>query len=119
LWFTRFHKSRALATQAVGGGKVKLNGERVKPAHVVRVGDRISVSQQYDTLELDVVALPLRRGPATEAQKCYAETAESLQRRNVNREQRRIADQGVQRSEGRPDKRERRQLEKLRRNNQT
>jgi ribosome-associated heat shock protein Hsp15 len=115
LWCTRFFKTRALATQAVSGGRVKVNGERVKPAHDLRVGDRLSVNVQDETIELDVRALPARRGPAIEAQACYAEPPESLARRAAYREQRRQAEMSRPRPDTKPDKRERRQLEKFRR----
>ena len=115
LWCTRFYKTRALASQAVTGGKAKVNGDRVRPAHSIRVGDRLTLSIQDETIDIEVLALPTRRGPASEAQACYAETPESLQRKAIFREQRRVADMSRPRSDTRPDKRERRQLEKLRR----
>jgi ribosome-associated heat shock protein Hsp15 len=115
LWFARFFKTRALATQAVSGGRVKVNGERVKPAHDVRVSDRLTLNVQYDTLDVQVLAIPARRGPASEAQACYAETPESVQRRAASREQRRLANLSRPQPDTRPDKRERRQLDKLRR----
>lgn len=118
LWFTRFFKTRSLAAQAVTGGRARLNGERVKPAHAVRVGDRLTLTVEQETLDLEVLALPARRGPAKEAQACYAETAQSAQRRVVFREQRRIADMSRPHSDMKPDKRERRLLERLRRNQQ-
>jgi ribosome-associated heat shock protein Hsp15 len=115
LWHVRLFKSRSLATEAVGGGKVKLDGERVKPAHEIRVGQRISVTLGDRTLELDVLRLPDRRGPAPVAQACYAETAQSLQRSAHLGEQRRLAAMLRPQPDHRPDKRERRQLDKLRR----
>jgi ribosome-associated heat shock protein Hsp15 len=98
LWCVRFFKSRALATRSVTGGKVKVNGERVKPAHDLHPGDRLTISIQENTLEVEVLALPMRRGPAVAVTSCYAETPSSRPRPDI-----------------RPDKRERRQLEKLRR----
>jgi ribosome-associated heat shock protein Hsp15 len=111
----RLFKSRSLATEAVGGGKVKLEGERVKPAHEVRVGQKLSVTLDDRAIELQVLRLPTRRGPATEAQACYAETAESTERSARHREQRRLAAMIRPQPDHRPDKRERRQLDKLRR----
>ncbi|MEO8306565.1 MAG: S4 domain-containing protein [Pseudomonadota bacterium] len=116
LWHTRFFKTRSLATTAVAGGKVKVNGERVKPAHAVRAGDRLALSMQQQVLDIDVLAFPLRRGTAAEAQACYAQTPESLQRNAVLREQHRLAALSRPHTDTRPDKRERRQLDKLRRN---
>lgn len=111
----RLFKSRSLATEAVGGGKVKLDGDRVKPAHEVRIGQRLSVTLGDRLLELEVLRLPSRRGPATEAQACYAETAQSVERAARHREQRRLAALMRPQPDHRPDKRERRQLEQLRR----
>jgi ribosome-associated heat shock protein Hsp15 len=115
LWHARFFKTRSLATAAVSGGKVKVDGERVKPAHAVRIGNRLSLSIQQQTLDIDVLAIPVRRGSATEAQACYAQTPDSLQRGLVLKEQHRLAALSRPRSDTRPDKRERRQLDKLRR----
>lgn len=115
LWFARFYKTRSLATAAVTGGKVKVNGERVKPAHAVRVGDRLGLTIQQESLDVEVLAIPARRGPASEAQACYAESPDSVKRRTLFREQRRVADMSRPQSDTRPDKRERRLLDKLRR----
>jgi len=119
LWHARFYKTRSLATAAVTGGKAKLDGERVKPAHLVRVGDRLTLTLGQQLLDVDVLAIPVRRGSATEAQACYAQTPESLRRNAVLREQQRLAALSRPRPDTRPDKRERRQLDKLRRNQGT
>jgi ribosome-associated heat shock protein Hsp15 len=116
LWFVRFFKTRSLATEAVTSGRVKLNGARVKPAHEVRIHDGIELVRDRDTIELEVTALPTRRGPATEAQACYLETAASIARRAVQSEQRRLSAMSHSPPDSRPDKRERRQLDRLRRN---
>ncbi|HMD74014.1 MAG TPA: S4 domain-containing protein [Steroidobacteraceae bacterium] len=115
LWHTRFYKTRSLATAAITGGRVHLNGERVKPAHRVRCGDRISVNLQGIVAEFDVLGLPVRRGPATEAAQHFAETLASMQRRALLREQHRLADQSRPRPQLRPDKRDRRRLMRLQR----
>ena len=115
LWCVRFFKTRGLATQAVSGGKVHVNGERTKPAHNLRVGDRLALSVQGSTAEIEVLGFPMRRGPAPEAQSFYAETPESMERRAKLREQHRLADMSRPRPESRPDKRERRQLSRVRR----
>src|SRR5208282_3960166 len=81
LWHVRFYKTRSLATAAIVGGKVHLNAERVKPAHRVRVGDRLSLSLQGIVAEFEVLGLPLRRGPAADAQAHYRETPASSLRR--------------------------------------
>jgi ribosome-associated heat shock protein Hsp15 len=115
LWHVRLFKTRSLAADAVGGGKVKLDGERVKPAHEVRVGQRVSVTLGERAIEVEVLALPPRRGPAPEAQACYAETAASAERSARHREARRLASLARPQPDHRPDKRERRALERLRR----
>jgi ribosome-associated heat shock protein Hsp15 len=115
LWFARFYKTRSLATQAIDGGKVHLNGERVKPAHRIRPGDRISISLQGIVGEFDILGLPARRGPPAEAQGFYAETSASAERRARLREQHRLADRSLPRPDVRPDKRDRRRLMRLQR----
>ena len=115
LWHTRFFKTRSQSSTAVTGGKVKVHGERVKPAHRVRTGDRISISIDSRAIEIDVIALPERRGPASEAQACYVETPQSAARSVQYREQQRLAALTRPRQDTRPDKRERRQLDRLRR----
>jgi ribosome-associated heat shock protein Hsp15 len=115
LWHTRFYKTRSLATAAINGGKVHLNGERVKPAHRVRIGDRLSLSLQGIIAEFEVLGLTQRRGPAAEAQTHYLETPASASRRSILREQQRLAQLSRPRPEARPDKRDRRRLMRLQR----
>jgi ribosome-associated heat shock protein Hsp15 len=115
LWHARFFKTRSLATAAINGGKVHLNAERVKPAHRVRIGDRLSLSLQGIVAEFEILGLPERRGPAAEAISHYLETAASAQRRVKLREQQRLANISRPRPEARPDKRERRRLMRLHR----
>jgi len=115
LWHARFFKTRSLATAAINGGKVHLNAERVKPAHRVRVGDRLSLSLQGIVAEFEVLGLPQRRGPAAEAQAQFVETPASAQRRAKLREQQRLAQVSRPRPDTRPDKRDRRRLMRLQR----
>jgi ribosome-associated heat shock protein Hsp15 len=115
LWHVRFYKTRSLATAAIQRGKAHLNGERVKPAHRVRNGDLVSLALQGIVAEFEVLGLPSRRGPAAEALTHYAETPQSAQRRTLLREQQRLAQVSRPRPEGRPDKRDRRRLMKLQR----
>lgn len=115
LWCTRLFKTRALATQAVTGGKVHVNGERVKPAHKLRIRDELTLNIRGATVDIEVLGFPARRGPATEAQSFYAETPESVERRIRLREQHRLADLSRPRPDTRPDKRDRRRLVKFRR----
>jgi ribosome-associated heat shock protein Hsp15 len=115
LWHARFYKTRSLATAAIQGGKVHLNAERVKPAHRIRIGDRLSLALEGVVAEFEVLGLPLRRGPAAEAQAHYRETEQSAERRTRLREQQRLAQQSRPRPDTRPDKRDRRRLRKLQR----
>jgi ribosome-associated heat shock protein Hsp15 len=115
LWHVRLFKSRSLAADAVNGGKVKLQGERVKAAHEVRPGQIVSVTLGERTIDVEVLALPSRRGPAPEAQACYAETAASRERSARHLEARRLAAMARPQPDHRPDKRERRALDRLRR----
>jgi ribosome-associated heat shock protein Hsp15 len=115
LWHARFYKTRSLATAAINGGKVHLNAERVKPAHRVRVGDRLSLALEGIVAEFEILVLPRRRGPAAEAQACFLETPASAERRAKLRDQQRLAQVSRPRSDGRPDKRDRRRLMRLQR----
>jgi ribosome-associated heat shock protein Hsp15 len=116
LWHTRLYKTRSLASAAISGGKVHLNADRVKPAHRVRIGDRLSVSLQGIVAEFLVLGLPRRRGPAAEAQTQFQETPASAERRARLREQQRLAQTSRPRPDARPDKRDRRRLMRLQRN---
>ncbi len=115
LWCARFFQTRAVAAQAVSGGKVHLNGDRVKPAHSVQPGDCIGLTIDGVLAQFDVLGLPVRRGPATEAQGHYSERPASLERRKKHREAQRLADLSRPRPEKRPDKRDRRRLVRLQR----
>ena len=114
LWCTRLFKSRSLAAEAVGGGKVHVNGQRVKPARSVRVGDTLVISRQGFQFECQVLKLPDRRGAASVAQTCYAETDAARAAREKFGEQSRIAAAFAPRSLERPDKHGRRELRRLR-----
>jgi ribosome-associated heat shock protein Hsp15 len=115
LWYARFYKTRSLATAAIDGGKVHLNAERVKPAHRVRIGDRLSLSLQGVVAEFEIKGLPERRGPAAEAQAHYLETQASAERRAHLRDQQKLAQISRPRPDSRPDKRDRRRLMRLHR----
>ena len=81
LWAARFYKTRALASEAVEGGKVHLNGQRSKPGKDVRVGSRLEIQKGGLAWEIEILTLPAQRRPAAEAQTFYLETEESQQRR--------------------------------------
>jgi ribosome-associated heat shock protein Hsp15 len=114
LWCTRHFKSRSLAVEAVSGGKVHLNGQRVKPAHGLKVGDQVSITRPGYTFECQVLQLPRARGSAPLAQACYAETDASQAARLKFGENSRLASAFAPRSLERPDKHGRRELRRLR-----
>jgi ribosome-associated heat shock protein Hsp15 len=111
LWAARFFKTRALAAQAIEAGQVRIGDERVKPAHAVRLGERIVVSKAGLRFEVIVAAMSDRRGPASEAVGLYRETPESLAAREQELLRRRAAGGAGPTAPGRPTKRERRKLE--------
>jgi ribosome-associated heat shock protein Hsp15 len=112
LWFARFFKSRSQATDAVAGGRVHVNGERVKASRNVHVDDRLVITRDEIRFDVVVAALPARRGPAAEARMAYVETPESVAAREQRRENARLAPPAP---DGRPDKHARRALRDLRR----
>jgi ribosome-associated heat shock protein Hsp15 len=114
LWCTRLFKSRTLAAEAVAGGKVHVNGRRVKPALGVRVGDRVAITRAGYEFECDVLGLPDRRGSAPIAQASYSETDAARAAREKHLEQARLASAFAPRSLERPDKHGRRELRRLR-----
>lgn len=114
LWHARFYRSRSLAATAVAGGKVHVNGERVKPARALRIGDLITVARGGVDFECRVLGLPERRGPAPVAARAYEETPVSRERRARHAEAGRLAAQLAPRPEGRPEKHERRALRRVR-----
>jgi ribosome-associated heat shock protein Hsp15 len=110
LWAARFFKTRSLAKRAIDGGKIEVNGVRCKPAKILTVGDRVSVRRGSERMDVVVLALADQRGPASQAQGLYVETAESRARREAEREARRHDAAGYRPPPGRPDKRDRRRL---------
>ena len=113
LWCVRLYKTRSLAGAAVSGGHVHVNGGRVKSSKAVAPGDLLRLSLGGRDLELEVLAIPARRGPAAEARACYVETAASLERSARFADARRLDALSMPQSDGRPDKRERRELRAL------
>ena len=114
VWAARFFKTRALAAEAVAGGRVEVGGHRVKPARDVRVGDVVRVRLGPYVHVVTVRALSGRRGPAAEAAKLYEEDPASRAEREKLREQHRLAAHAFAFGEGKPTKKERRALEELR-----
>ena len=114
LWAARFFKTRALATEAVLGGHVHLNGARVKPAKDVRVGDTLQVRIATTEWTVDVRGLADRRGPASVAATLYEETPESREERERLTAERRLARPLGADLGARPTKQGRRRLDALR-----
>lgn len=111
LWAARFFKTRSLATAAVDGGKVRVNAERVKPARGIKPGDILAIDNGATEWEVEVLALSETRGPAAVAQALYAETAQSLAKRQQVAEQRKHFQEPGAMIRGRPTKRDRRKLD--------
>lgn len=114
LWAARFYKTRALAVAAIEGGKVTMAGERVKPARLLRAGDELRIRLGAFEHIVAVRDLSERRGPAAVAALLYEETAESRANREKLAEQLRLAPAAFVQDKGRPTKRDRRELDRLR-----
>jgi ribosome-associated heat shock protein Hsp15 len=114
LFAVRLFKSRSLASQAVTGGRVHVNGERVKSSRELRCGDVLTLMRGAVEFECMVSALPERRGPATAAALCYLESAASKGRRAEFAARMKVAAALTPRPLARPGKHERRQLRRLR-----
>ena len=115
LWAARFFKTRSLATEAIAGGRVHVNGVRVKASKEIRAGDSIEISRDRGfRVELIVRGVAERRGPAKEAALLYEETPESLAAREQLSAERRLAAAPRPQPGGRPTKRDRRRLEERR-----
>lgn len=115
LWAARFFKTRSLAADAIGGGKVLVAGERVKPAKLLQIGDEVRLRMGPYEHVVIVRAVSERRGPATVAATLYEETAQSQAARVKLAEQLRMAPAAfVYEDKGRPTKRDRREIERLR-----
>ncbi len=113
LWAARFFKTRALAKAAIEGGKVHCRGERCKPSKEPKVGDELVIRSGFDERTVVIQALSTVRRGAPEAQALYAETADSIVRREQAAAQRKAGALGVQ-TDGRPSKKQRRQLHHFR-----
>ena len=116
LWAARFFKTRSLASDAVNGGKVHLNNDRVKAARAVKVGDEVRIRRGQETYTVVIMELSSRRGPAPQAQKMYEESEASIAAREREKELRKFAG-GMVRPDGKPSKQDRRQLHELKRKN--
>ena len=113
LWAARFFKTRALASDAVSGGKVHLDGQRIKPSRTVKVGDCYEIRRGFDRVVVIVEQLSGRRGPASVAQTLYHETEQSLERRAREADQRKLAQMQRPIAGQRPNKQQRRKMRDL------
>jgi ribosome-associated heat shock protein Hsp15 len=113
LWAARFYKTRGLAVEAISGGKVHVNGQRVKPSRTVRIEDTLTISKPPYEFEVIIQGLNLQRRPASEAEQLYEETAQSRDKRELLREQIKNEPLGFRQQKGRPSKRDRRNIIKF------
>ena len=113
LWAARFFKTRSLAKAAIEGGKVHLGGQRVKVSREISVGETLQIRQGWDERVVVVMALSEQRRGAPEAQRLYEETGESIAKREAEAAARKAAGGMIDRPDGRPDKRQRRQIHRF------
>ena len=119
LWAARFFKTRQLASDAVSGGKVHINGQRCKPSKDVKIGDTITISKDQYTWQIQVTSLNKQRRPAKEAVLLYEEDAASVNKRQKQIELNKLqAILSPNINEGRPNKKQRRQIHRFKQDNQ-
>ncbi len=118
LWAARFFKTRSMASDAVNGGKVHLNNDRVKAAKAVKVGDVLKIRRGNDIWEVRVLALYEKRRQASLAQTMYEELEESVRQREGQAAHRKAMNAGMQAGSHRPSKKERRHIIRFKRDNQ-
>ena len=114
LWAARFFKTRPLAVEAIDGGHVQVNEERVKPSRQVRIGDKLRIKKGFETWTITVQGLNEQRRPASEARLLYTESEHHREQREAVIEERRL--HGVNVRLHKPDKRERRLIDKFKQN---
>jgi ribosome-associated heat shock protein Hsp15 len=110
LWAARFFKTRSLAAEAVGGGKISINGDRAKPSRVVRRGDKLAIRRGPYEWVVTVKDVSRLRGPAAQAQQLYEETEESMRKREAAIAQSKLERPPEFDSPGRPSKKDRRAI---------
>ena len=114
LWAARFFKTRSIAKTAIEGGKVHLDGQRVKVSREICVGETLVIKQGWDEKEIVVRSLSAQRGPAPAARELYEETAASIEKREREAQARKAAGGAVARPTQKPGKHQRKALERLR-----
>jgi ribosome-associated heat shock protein Hsp15 len=112
LWAARFFKTRSMAADAVDRGRVRIDGEPVKPARNVKVNDKLVIDNGSDRWEVVVAAISDKRGPAPVARELYFETDESIAKRENDKTARRLFPEPSLEIKGRPTKRDRRAISK-------
>lgn len=113
LWAARFYKTRAVAREMIEGGKVHYNGQRSKPSKLVELNAELTLRQGNDERTVHIMAITDQRRPATEAQQLYAETTESIEKREKVALARKMNALTMPHPDRRPDKKERRDLMKF------
>lgn len=115
LWAARFFKTRNLAKAAIEGGKVHMNGGRIKPSKDIEVGNTLTIRTGWDEVEVVVEAVSDKRRGAPEAALLYQETEQSIARRQTHAEQRKAMGQAHQKPATKPNTKERRKLQMIKR----
>ncbi|MCK5901598.1 MAG: RNA-binding protein [Cocleimonas sp.] len=110
LWAARIFKTRTVAVEAINGGKVHLNGIRIKPSRTVHIGDQLNVTRGVDRYHITIQGINDKRRPAKEAQLLYIETEESIQKREQQHAMRKIQNASRIRSDKKPNKQQRRKI---------
>ena len=116
LWAARFFKTRNLAKTAIEGGKVKVDGRRVKASYILKVGDSLKIPRGWEDVEILVLALSIKRKGAADALLLYKETNESIAIRQNRNTARKLAGNTISNSSDKPDKKTRKQIHRLKRN---
>jgi ribosome-associated heat shock protein Hsp15 len=114
LWAARFFKTRALASRACELGRIEANGQAVKPAREARVGDLLQIKNDSGEFQVEVLILSEMRGPAAVAQTLYRETEASREMRRKLAEERKAMPNFEAMREGKPSKRDRREIDRVR-----
>ncbi len=116
LWTSRFFKTRSMASDAVNGGKVHLNGQRIKAGRAVKIGDILSIQKVSDLYEVTITGINKTRRPAKEACLTYDESEQSLQKRTQEQQIKKLASASRPMPKRKPDKREREKLRNFKQN---